>query len=295
MGGRTYARAYRTQSFRGFTYVHYVPRIYYQPLFYTWAFNPWSAPVYFNWGWDVAPWYSHYGPYFRPARVYTSSALWLTDFLLAENLKLAYESQQQDGEALADGEQTSALSPEIKQLIAEQVKQELESERAAASVTNDSEDAVATRSEAVPEALDPTRRVFVVSTGLDLETQSGQACSLTPGDIILRGGDAVNESGQVTVTVLASKPGNCPVNSATAIDLASLVEMHNQFREHIDSGLSMLAVNHGKGGLPTAPAAAPRLVNAGLAEADPGVTSVLLDQQQAAEKIEAEARGASQR
>jgi hypothetical protein len=291
-GGRSYARVYETHSFRGYVYSRYVPRVYYHPAFYGWAFNPWADPVYFAWGWDAAPWYGYYGRYFVPARVYSTPALWLTDYLLAENLKLAYENQQQTG-GFAPEEGNGALSPEVKQLIAEQVKQELGAERAAASNT-ETGDVSAERSEVAPPALDPTRRVFVVSLGLDVATQGGQTCALTPGDIILRTEDSIGASGKVAVTVLATKPGDCAINAAAALDVATLQEMHNQFREHIDSGLSILAVNQGKAGLPAGPDSAPRLAPGGVMQPDSNVDSVLLDQQQAADKIEAEARRSSE-
>jgi hypothetical protein len=37
------------------------------------------------------------------------------------------------------------------------------------------------------------------------------------------------------------------------VQVSDLQEMHNQFREQIDSGLKALADNSGKGGLPPAP------------------------------------------
>lgn len=137
-GGRPYVRVYHSYGWRGVTYYRYVPPVYYHPVFYGWAFNPWITPISFRWGWYRDPWYGYWGGYFAPAPVYPTAALWLTDYLLAENLRLAYESRQaaQQGqyEPAPDYPQTGAtLTPEIKAAIAEEVRQQIEAERAAAS------------------------------------------------------------------------------------------------------------------------------------------------------------------
>ena len=84
-------RVYRTYTYGRVHYSSYVPLVYYQPAFYGWVYRPWRAPVVYAWGWGPAPWF--YGGYFAPELVYPTAALWLTDFLLAENLKLAYENR----------------------------------------------------------------------------------------------------------------------------------------------------------------------------------------------------------
>jgi hypothetical protein len=56
--------------------------------------------------------------------------------------------------------------------------------------------------------------------------------------------------------------------------------MHNQFREQIDSGLTILAANQGKAGLPKGPAAKPHSATAGWAKADGNAASALKQQQE---------------
>ena len=260
-GGRSYARVFHTYSFHGVAYATYVPALYFHPWFYGWVYNPWPAPVTFAWGWYAAPWYGYYGAYFTPAPVYPTPALWVTDFLLAENLKLAYENQQQAGAPSPDGP-TAALSPEVKALIADEVKQQIAAESDAA------QHSAASVNEGTPPALDPTQRVFVVSMSLSVPVQNGQTCQLTPGDVILRSSDAISDTGKVGVSILSSKAGDCTIDSRTELDLATLQEMHNDFRQQIDSGLAVLAANQGKGGLPTGPAPAPRLAPDGQAQPD---------------------------
>jgi hypothetical protein len=286
--GRSYVQVYRAYSFHGFAYYRFVPAVYYRPLFYQWVFNPWPAPIYFAWGWNVAPWYGYYGFYFTPAPIYPTPALWLTDYVLAENLRQAYENQQQNGELPPpppEG-QAVALSPEVKQAIAEEVRQQLVAEQAAAAAGDATKDSSPLGSaEAVPPALNPTQRIFVVSTNLNVQV-GGQVCALTPGDIILHTADTIGVDGKVGVSVLSSKPGDCAINASSAIDVVTLQEMHNQFRAQIDSGLSILAANQGKGGLPKGPDAKPHSATKDWAKADGKAESELRQQQQDVDQAE---------
>lgn len=252
-GGRPYAVVYRTSYWGGRPYYWYAPAYYYRPAYYGWAYNPWAAPVYYRWGWFGDPWYAAYGYYFTPYPAYASAGLWLTDFILAENLRLAYEEQQNALVAEAapppPAPGTAQLSPEVKQLIAEEVRQQLAAEReAAASPPRPG----AQDANLAPPALDPKQRVFIVASNLDVVTDDGQECALTAGDIILRTGDNVVDN-KVGVSVQSSKRGDCVSGANAQVDVADLQEMHNHFREQLDNGLKHLADNQGKNGLPAAP------------------------------------------
>jgi hypothetical protein len=191
--------------------------------------------------------------------------LWLTDFLLAANLRLAYENQQQwyqdqQQEPFPQMSQGpgDTLTPEIKLQIAEEVRRQLEAERAAAAQSTAAYLPQAAEADAPPPALN--QRVFVVSTSLDVIGMDGvQTCALTAGDIIERTpGQPVTSDGRVAVNVMSSKAGDCPADFATQLDIATLQDMQNQFRAQIASGMESLANNQGRGGLPPGPAANPR-------------------------------------
>lgn len=291
MGGRTYVRVYRSYYYRNIAYYRYVPRVYYGPVFYGWAYDPWRAPVAYTWGWNTEPWYGYYGPYFAPAPAYVSASAWLTDYLIAENLRLAYENRlavQRMGENFAEqpvsATNSGGITPEVRLAIAEQVKQQLAEERTLAGQTTALAPNVASGEE-VPPALDPKQRVFVVSTNLDV-TADGQECGLSPGDVLLRTGDAVEEGNKVAMSVLSSKTGNCQAGARTAIEVAEMQEMHNHFREKLGSGLKILAENQGTGGLPVGPAADPREVAEGKAAPDLVAMNQLMKQQAEADEAE---------
>ena len=295
VGGRSYAHVYREYGYHGVRYYRYVPGVYYGPRFYAWAVTPWGVPVRYAWGGGfTAPWFGFYAGYFTPYPVYASPDLWLTDYLMAENLRLAYENQQAANADQAPPPQPYAqsaaatLSPEMKALIADEVRQQLAAEKAAAvQPTSASAQQPASGSEQLPPAL--SQRFFVVSSNLDITTTAGQACSLTPGDIIERKGKTLTADGGLPVGVVSGKPGDCAADSEATVQLADLQEMHNQFREQIDSGLKTLAANQAKG-LPNGPAAGARPVEEGTAEPVADVESQLITQEGDAAKLEDQVR-----
>jgi len=272
IGGRTSVYVYNRFAYRGFHYYGYVPGFYFRPAFYGWAYNPWVTPVYYRWNWWGAAWFAPYGYYFAPAPYYPVASLWLTDYLLAESLRAAYDAGAAAQPPAPSGPppdqsaaQTTVLTPEIKQAIAEEVKRQIDAERAAAesqppaaaptaapAATPAPAPAAQVVAEQRPEALDPAVSVFVVSANLDVNAGE-QACSLSPGDVIMRIDDTPDAKQNVSVKVASSKRSDCPTGQKVAIAVADLQEMHNQFRAKIDSGLKTLADNQGKNGLPPAP------------------------------------------
>src|ERR1700687_3205245 len=121
--GRSYARVYRGYSYRHEVYYGYVPPVYYHHDFYGWAERAWGEPVVFGWGWHREPWFGIYGAYLDPLPVYPSPALWLTDFLLAANLRTDHQNRLAAEDALAGQPsvaQAVRLTPAVKQAIPQQ-------------------------------------------------------------------------------------------------------------------------------------------------------------------------------
>jgi hypothetical protein len=301
-GGRSYAVVYREYSYRGYVYYRYVPAYYYGPSYYYWVGNPWPAPVTYVWGGPmVAPWMYAYPTYFAPAPVYASPDLWLTDYLLAENLRAAYEAQQGEADAgaitAADAPSTP-ITPEVRAAIADEVKQQIAQEQAAAQASGGSpaapkadQNPAASQDgpggEAAPPAM--SLKFFVVSSPLDVATAEGQPCSLTPGDIIERRGKEPDAGGNVKVEVVSSKAGDCSSDEDLNVKLADLQDMHNQFRENIDAGLKVMADNDANSkGLPKAPPADVRNVSQGTCEPASDAQSMLVAQQDEAAKLQAQ-------
>ena len=88
------AEVHRPYMWHGTSYYIYASHYYHRPAYYGWVYNPWARAVYYQWGWAGNPWYGYYGSCFAPAPFHPAADLWLTDYLLAENLKMAYDQQQ---------------------------------------------------------------------------------------------------------------------------------------------------------------------------------------------------------
>jgi len=270
--GHAYARAYRGYYYHGARFYGYAPGYYYHPGFYGWAYNPWVSPVYYSpmaWGWAGSPWWGVYGGFFTPYPVYATAGLWLTDYLIAANLQAAYQAQAAANAAAAQQAAANApppdqgaaeasaqtpLTPEIKQAIADEVQRQLAAERAAAAAPQGAAPAAAPTADEVPDALNPAERVFVVSSSLDVAVPaSGQECSLTAGDVVMRLADTPDANQTVTASIQSTKKADCPTGQTVAINVQDLQEMHNQFQAQLDSGLKTLADKGGQGGLPKPP------------------------------------------
>lgn len=300
-GQRTYVRVYRTSTYRGVVYYNYVPAYYYNPVYYGWITDPWNSPMAYVWNWSNDQWASFWSSYFTPSPSYPNASLWLTDYALAENLRLAYADQQaasSDDQSAAPSPAPAAtsvpptLTPAIKQQLADEVRQQVEAERIAASQLTSISEPPRPADDQPPPALDPEIRTFDVSQAVELDT-GGQGCQLTPGDVIARTSDTPVEQTKVSVTVISSKPGSCAVSTAGLLEIADLQEMYNDFRERIDDGMNLLGGAQGKDGVPAGPAAAPRPVAAGTAAPDLYAETELTRQQQVAMQAAAEVQQAA--
>lgn len=92
-----YAHVYQRhvwhQFGRAFAYETFVPAVRYPGIYYAWALAAWPRPISYAWGWQVQPWYSVYGAQFTPYPAYTSPDLWMTDYIIAQNMQTAYQAQ----------------------------------------------------------------------------------------------------------------------------------------------------------------------------------------------------------
>jgi hypothetical protein len=273
-GGNRFTRDYVGYRYHGMLLNHYVPHVTYAPAFYGWAYYPWGAPVPYGWGWEGSPWYDFYSGFFSPSDSYPDGASWLTDYTLGQTMQDGYPADAQAGgtgqpdngngppDANAPGadapladDQTSApadtpITPDIKQMIAAEVKQQLAFENAAASKPDQ-----APALDGLPQVLVPNH-LFVVDQVQNVTTADGQQCSLSVGDVIKLVSAPPDGAATADLTVLSSRKGDCASGLTVTVPLESLQEMQNNFRAQLDSGLQALREQQGKGGLPAAPMAA---------------------------------------
>jgi hypothetical protein len=259
--GRAYQRYYHGYYYRG-SYINvYAPAVYYPPAFYGWAYNPWAVPISYSWGFAGSPWYGYYGYYFNPYPVYPSAAFWLTDYIISADLQAAYaahqEAQEADGAAPAGGG-SPELTPEVKQQIADEVRDQLALENQEAGQNSQSQDTDPGSSGIARMMSDGRPHVFVAGDSVDVvDASSGQECSISDGDALQLQSAPPPDATSANLVVLASKGGTeCSRSSTVTVQLSALQEMQNHMRENIDQGLQDLRTKQGQGGIPSAPPSA---------------------------------------
>lgn len=289
IGGVSRAYVYRPYTYHGIALNVYVAPRYYAPAFYGWAYNPWPRPVVFSFGWGGAPWYGYYAGYFTPYPTYAGPAFWLTDYMMAMTLQAAYDQQMAAAAAQAQANAAyaaqPALTPQVKQAIADEVQRQLNEERAQSQTMSPA---------GAPDFLtDNSSHIFVVSTGMNVQSSYGQ-CALTEGDVLQLPASPPPNSVTANVVVLASKGQDCGKGSGVSVDIADLQEMQNHMRETLDQGLADLQSHQGQNGIPPEPVAAqapptPAPYAAAAPPPDPNIAAEVSQQAQAASQAENEA------
>ena len=283
------ARLYRPRMYNGVSLVVYTPVRYYRPAFYTYAYNPWPRPIVYSWGWSGRPWYGYYGGYFTPYPVYASPALWLTDFMLSAMLESAYEERMASrayAPAYYDAGQPAPMDPEVKQAISDEVRRQIERERAEGQMANSMD--------AGPDSAlfnDNVPHVFVVSAALSVDSNRGE-CSLREGDVLQMSGPPRPNSTSGDLVVLSSLGQDCAKGSTVSVQLQDLQEMQNQMRATLDRGMGDLQSRQGQNGLPPLPQGAAGTIDSPLArEAQPdnGTAQELADATREGDRLEQQA------
>jgi hypothetical protein len=290
VNGVMYSRFYRPYTWGGVALSVYAPGVFFAPAFYGWAYYPWAAPIaYAGWGWAGTPWFGFYGGWFSPYPTYLGPSYWLTDYIVSQTLMAAYQAQA-DAAAAAAASYPTPLTPDVKNLIAAEVQQQLNVERVEAQAGANPGDAGG--SSVARMLSDGQQHIFVVSAGLDVTSNAGGECFVTEGDVLqLRG--VVPPGQPANLTVLASKGQDCPKGSMVQVQVADLQDMQNHMRETLDQGMGDLQKKQGQGGIPAAPggsAAAPQQTAfAAIAPPpDPNVQTELKQQTQEADQAEKE-------
>jgi hypothetical protein len=297
--GRAYSHLYHGYGYRGLYLNVYAPGFYFHPAFYGWAYNPWATPIAFGWGWGGAPWYGYYGYYFQPYPRYPSAAYWLTDYMISQDLQADYAAHEQAGEV--DGAPPAeagpvGLTPDVKQQIADEVRNQLALENQEAQQNAQQQDIDPGSSGIARLLSDGHPHVFVAGASLDVvDASSGQECALSDGDALQLLGPPPPDATAANLVVLASKGGpECPRSSTVTVQLTDLQEMQNHMREIIDQGLQDLQAKQGNGTVPALPpsaqgAPAPAQYAAIAPPPDPNAGAVIQQQAQQGDQAESEA------
>ncbi len=300
--GQTCDYLYHVFPFRGLNLDVYAPAQYWNRGYYGWAYHPWTTPVHYRWGWMESPWRRYFSFYFNPYAVYPSAAFWLTDYILSQDLEDAYAAQQETGEVNGDLSKGMApVSPDVKQMIADEVKNQLALENQEAqqnAMGQDIDPASSGMGRILSDVLKGRTHAFVVDAPLDVVDASGIVCTLSDGDVLSLRQEPPEEVATADLAVMASKGGlECPGNDVVSVRLDDLQEMQNGMRQAIDRGLQKLNQDQGQDGLPPAPPAttAPAQYAAAAPPPDPNAASQLLQTAKLTTLAENEMNAAAQK
>ena len=236
--GQLFHQVYRPYTYGGTNLDVYATSRYYAPNFYQWVGTKAAAPQRFTWPYNPStPWYGHYQGYFKPETSYTSPAQWLTDYMLAATLFVAYSTK---GQATDSPPETSApVTPQVKQMLTEEVGRQVKQEAAEAADNAQNRSLQPGAGSVVEELSDHQNHVFVVSSDLDLVDPSGRRCAMSEGDVVQVTSGPKADSGAVSAVVLSSKGGvECNKSAQVDIALNDVQEMQNHMRAVIDQGMA---------------------------------------------------------
>jgi hypothetical protein len=258
--GRAYDRFYNRYEYRPGVFLDvYSPSRFYGVGFYGWAYNPWAAAIPYAWGFAAAPWYGYYGAYFTPYPVYASPSLWLTDYLISTSLAAGYDAHiAAQAQAEAAGTAPPApLTPEAKQMIADEVQRQIARENAEAQANGNQQENDAASSSIARILSDGQPHVFVPGKEFDVTDAAGQECAVSDGDVLQLMGPPAADATAASLMVVSSKGGvECPSRDTVSVSFEDLQDMQNHMRETVDQGLQELQAKQGTGGLPPAPQSA---------------------------------------
>jgi hypothetical protein len=256
--GQLFHQIYRPYNYRGTNLDVYATSRYYAPKFYQWVSTKAAAPQNFNWPYNSStPWYGHYQGFFTPETSYQSPAQWLTDYMMAATLYVAYSTK---GQASDPPPANSApVTPEVKQMLTEEVSRQVKQESAEAADNAQNRTPQPGAGSVVQELSDRETHVFVVSSDLDLVDPSGRRCAMSEGDVVQVTSGPKADSGAVDAVVLVSKGGvECTKAAQVEIALNDVQEMQNHMRAVIDQGMATTpAANNSQPVTPAFAAAAP--------------------------------------
>ncbi len=307
-----YQRHVWQQFGRSFTYEAYVPAVRFPAAYYGWALAAWPHPVAYSWGWRAQPWYPAYGALFTPYPVYASPDLWMTDYILAQNMQAAYQAQVIPApppaatnyvdpaaapqapsgptnyvdpaaapDATAPQAEESAPTPTAPTptapppAVTPQIKAQLDAQIKVQ--LQEQQAATATpatlTTQSGPAALRPNHVFFAVVQPLDVASGPNRHCKLSANDYIKRTGDMSADDWMIPVVVELSAPSDCPEGLATRIGLNDLNAMENEQEAQVLQAMRAASKSMGPNG--PAPASRPSQIADGSAAPDPGALAAL--------------------
>ena len=223
----------------------YAPRFRFSEPFYSGIISgtSWQAMSYESgWGWNAdARFLSPSAPtlgYFGANSIYSSPLEWITDYVIADTLSDA--TMPSDGDQ-APGQTSGSITPQMKSVIASQIRQEVLAEQNGNSVP-------------LRYILRNQSYLYLSNEALELPmADQDDECTIDAGDVVqvstripLDG----NLDALVLVQVIASRNTHsaCVPGTQSFMTVGQLLEMKNRFAERVETGVRAMNDQQGQGG-----------------------------------------------
>ncbi len=150
------------------------------------------------------------------------------------------------------------LTPDVKNLIAQEVQRQIAVENAEAAQQAQAAGPNPAVSGVQRLLSDNQSHVFVAGATLDVVDANGNECAVSDGDVLqLTPTPLPDDATAATLVVMTTKGGvECKKGAAVTVNIEDLQDMQNHMREAIDKGMGDLKDKQGKGGLPALPPSA---------------------------------------
>ncbi len=216
---------YANHSWGGHPYFCYHHWVGFNPWFWGWYYGPW-VPWGYPWGWYNDPWYHDYWFwYFHPYPRYTSPGQWVTDWILADMLKAAYDRGVEEGESQVNTATADPVSDGVKGQLQAQVDELSKSYQGEQTVD-------------LKETLVNPNYIYAVNqTFTETVVNSASTCKLAEGDLLKVAVAPTDANPVATMSVVSSKFGSCAAGTQIEVSVSDLQEMLNSFAERVDNGL----------------------------------------------------------
>ena len=195
------------------------------------GWQPWR----WEWTWLAAPWFVAWSWYWQPyPPVYASADAWLSDWVMSDMLNDAYNRGLAEGMTASNQPSSAPITESQREQLRRQVGQTAQSFQTEQTI--DLREALASQPNYLFAA---NQTVNFVPPG------SSQACRVTEGDLLQIVSPPTDQNPTATMTIVASKFGDCAAGTQVFVSVSDLQEMLNSFAERVDRGLHSLEQSHG--------------------------------------------------
>jgi len=176
-------------------------------------------------------WYYRYQRYYPYRATYLSPSQWLLDYYYSDLLR-DYQEEIAEQQAIID-QQNQMIQSQMPTTVRGQLETQVQNAMANPQASS-----------SVVDSLRDPAHLYVVSEEVNVQTQDGQTCSVTRGDVLQLANDGYASGSPVaTLQVVSAKDESCDAGSAVTLSVDQLQEFENAMSSGIDEGLDAMSTD----------------------------------------------------